>query len=423
MYPTEASEDRLQSAGARKDLLRRLGLALKVAERTIRFLGVDGFDGAESPEGNFAAEKPLAETAMLVYIASFAELEPEFQEALERVVQQLIPYARSERIAWDVLRYPSTCLQLATPHILLNILGSEDQRFEDLLRRAEAASASKGHELVPYRNLEFLWLRSLWRDETPGPEFEEIGRGTALGNPIDLLNGTREDAYAHTHAVMYYTDFGRWQRPLPRPAQEFLGESAAVLARALIVEDYDLAAEALMAWPLMSSAWSSAAAFGFRVVASLEDKTGYLPAARSASKRLLELTGNERTKYALASSYHTVFVMGILCAVALKRGMNSPFEIAAPSFPEALVNTLDAIVIKTGAHWERVFQLLTPRERAALAPFLLDVAMIQSSRKSDFAQMARLLEIAMSNGMGGTTLCAQSAEFLSRIAAFGGWDG
>jgi hypothetical protein len=113
--------------------------------------------------------------------------------------------------------------------------------------------------------------------------------------------------------------------------------------------------------------------------------------------------------------------MGILCAVSLKNRTDSPFEIAGAAFPEAVVDILDAIVVKTGAHWERVYQLLSPTERAALAPFLLDVATIQSSRRNDFAQLARLLEIAIANGMGATTLCAQGAELLSRIAVFGGW--
>ena len=164
----------------------------------------------------------------------------------------------------DVLRYPSVCLQLATPHILLGIFGEPDSRFDDLLARSVAACASLGHEVVPYRELEIIWLRSLWRNEIPGRELEEVAHKTALGNPIDLLNGARDDAYAHTHAVMYYTDFGNWRKPLPRPTEEFLAESGAVLARALVIEDYDLAAEALMAWPLTSSSWSSAATFGFR---------------------------------------------------------------------------------------------------------------------------------------------------------------
>jgi len=217
---------------------------------------------------------------------------------------------------------------------------------------------------------------------------------------------------------MYYTDFGNWQKPLPRPAEELLGESGVVLARALIVEDYDLAAEALMAWPLTSSVWSPASAFGFRVLASLEDKVGFLPAGPSASKRLLELAGEERTRYALASSYHTAFVMGMLCALSLKSGTASPFEIAGPPFSMTLIEGLQAFIPETGAHWEQVFQSLSPDEQATLGRFLLDVAIVRSRHKGEFAQMASLLETAIQNGMADTTLCAQSAELLSRIAFF-----
>lgn len=412
----------MQDVGARQRLLKHLGLALAIAERTVRFLGADGFRGADLPEGNFAAEKPLAETAMLLYLASRERSDAAVQKAFDDLVEDLIPYARSGQMAWDVLRYPSVCLQLATPHILLGKLGRPDCRFDELLARSEAARASRGHEVVPYRELEIIWLRSLWRNETPGRELEETARNTAMGNPIDLLNGTRDDAYAHTHSVMYYTDFGNWRRPLPRPVEEFLGESAAVLARALIVEDYDLAAEALMAWPLTSSAWSPTAALGFRVIASLEDVVGFLPAGPLAPKRLLELTGDERTKFALASSYHTAFVMGMLCALSLKPTMASPFEIAGPAYPATLIADLHGLIRKTGAHWEQVFQSLDPIEQTALAPFLLDVAMIQSSRTGDFAQMAGLLETAVQNGMADTTLCAQGAELLSRMAAFAGPD-
>jgi hypothetical protein len=221
---------------------------------------------------------------------------------------------------------------------------------------------------------------------------------------------------------MYYTDFGNWQKPLPRPTQEFLGESAAVLARALIIEDYDLAAEALMAWPLTSSVWSSAAAFGFRVIASLEDKVGFLPAGPLASKRVVELAGDEKTKFALASSYHTAYVMGMLCALALKPGMASPSEIIGPRFSVTLIEGLQAFIPTTGAYWEQVFQSLSPNEQAALGPFLLDVAIIQSSRNGEFARMASLLETAIQNGIADTTLCAQSAELLSRMASFAEWN-
>jgi hypothetical protein len=406
-----------QHPGVQPDLVKRLKLALGIAARTIQFLGADGFSGSDLPEGNFAAEKPLAETAMLLYVARRQRSEPELQGAFDKLVQDLKPYACCRQMRWDILRYPSVCLQLATPHILLGVLGHGDSDFDALLAQSESAGASRGHEVVPYRELEIIWLRSLWRNQNPGRELEQTARKTALGNPIDLLNGTRDDAYALTHALMYYTGFGTWQRPLPRPQQELLGESAAVLARALMVEDYDLAAEALMAWPLTSSAWDAAAAFGFRVLASLEDKVGFLPFGALAPKQLSQLAGADKTRYALAASYHTAFVMGMLCALSLNPGIAPPFEIAGPRYPMDLVERLHALVPRTGAHWEQVFQSLRADEQAALAPFLLDVALIQNSRKADAAQLEKLLQTGVQHGMANSTLCAQTAEFLSRMGA------
>jgi len=137
---------------------------------------------------------------------------------------------------------------------------------------------------------------------------------------------------------------------------------------------------------------------------------------------LLELAGDEKTKYALASSYHTAYVMGMLCALSLKPGMASPFEIVGPPFSVTLIEGLQAFIPKRDSYWEQVFQSLSPSEQAPLGPFLLDVAIIQSSRKGEFAQIASLLETASQNGMADTTLCAQSAELLSRMAYFAGWD-
>lgn len=399
-----------------QDLRRRLHLALHIAGRTLQFLGKDGFDGAEVPDGNFAAEKPLAETAMLLYVA--ARYAPDAGTAA--LLRDLVPYARSQQMRWDVVRYPSVCLQLATPHILLSALGHTDPDFDALLARSWSASARSGHEVVPYRELELLWLHALWRNEQPGPAYEQIARRTALGNPIDLLNGTRDDAYAHTHAAMYATNFGSWQVRLPRPSDEFLDQAASVLARALVIEDYDLAGEALMAWPQMSSHWSPAAAFGFRVLASLEDRVGFLPAGRSASSRIQRLNGADKTRCALATSYHTAYVMGMLCAVSLKDGMASPFEIAGAARPMHLVEMLHALVPRTGAHWEDVFESLDAREQATLAPFMLDVALMQASRSGDAAGMVHLLQTAVAHDMANTHLCSQAAEYLSRLGALAG---
>ena len=126
----------LKDAEVHQNLLKRLVLALRIGKRTIQYLGADGFSGADLPEGNFAAEKPLAETAMLLYLASRERSDPGVREGFNGLVQDLIPYARSKLMGLDILRYPSVCLQMATPHILLELLGSTDSQFDDLLHRA-----------------------------------------------------------------------------------------------------------------------------------------------------------------------------------------------------------------------------------------------------------------------------------------------
>src|SRR5215467_9284317 len=163
----ENIEVSLIDIGSRRGLLKRLNLALRIARRTIQYLGATGFRGADSPEGNFAAEKPLAESAMLLYAAKDERSDPGIRAVFDGLVQDLMPYARSKQMGWDVLRYPSVCLQLATPHILLGMLGFEDSQFDGLLGWSAAAGASRGHEVVPYRELEVIWLQSLWRAESP----------------------------------------------------------------------------------------------------------------------------------------------------------------------------------------------------------------------------------------------------------------
>jgi hypothetical protein len=98
--------------------------------------------------------------------------------------------------------------------------------------------------------------------------------------------------------------------------------------------------------------------------------------------------------------------------------MASPFEIAGLAFSTMLIEDLQSSITKTDAHWEQVFQSLSPNEQVVLGPFLLDVAMIQHSRRNDFPCMVHLLQTAMQNGMADTTLCAQSAELLSRVGSF-----
>jgi hypothetical protein len=399
-----------------EDLSRRLCLALNIAKRVIAVLGESGYWAEDSPDDSFSRDKPLAETAMLLYVASAVTGQAEVKQCVADLTGLLEPYARSGRTACAIALHPTICFQLAMPHILLSRLGSRDSAFDRLIGLSAHSLAHRGREVIPHRALERMWLESLWKGEPPGPEFDTAAAASVLNNPIDLFWGSREDAYAHTHTFMYFTDFGFTPRPLPRSRAKILGESSALLARSLVLEDYDLAAEVLMAWPLTNAPWNAASAFGFRVLAELEDRVGYLPAGNGIPEKFDRLKGDERTKYALAASYHTAFVMGMLCGLALKPNNIPPDEIAGDqATPVGFVDEVLGMIPLADTPWRDSLHRLNATQQATLAPFLLDVALFSSGRRHDFAVVARLLNLASRQECSATPLCAQAADLLLRI--------
>jgi hypothetical protein len=380
-------------------------------------LGEDGYRDEAAPEGSFGPDKPLAETAMLLHVASAVGEHAQVKEQIDELSVLVASFARSSRTACAISLHPSICFQLAMPHILLSQLGLRDPRFDRLLGLGAGSQARDGREVVPHRALEGMWLASLWSETLPGPEFDAAASSSVLNHPLDLFWGAREDAYAHTHAFMYFTNFGYWRRPLPRPCCQILAESTALLARSLLLEDYDLTAEVLMAWPLTSSSWTPAAAFGFRVLADFEDKVGFLPAGNGIPEKFDRLTGGERTRYTLAATYHTAYVMGMLCALALRPGGAPPNVITGPLALAELIDELSSMIPEADTPWQHTFRQLHAAERQALAPFLLDMALLSRGRSHDFSSLHKLLGIAARHGLANTPLCAQAAELLERIAA------
>jgi hypothetical protein len=404
------------SVWAPDDLVRRLCLALGIAKRAIAFLAEDGYRDDEDPEGSFGPDKPFAETAMLLYVASAVDNYPEVQESVEELAWLLAAHARTDRNACAIALHPTSCLQLAIPHVLLSRMGLRDSRFDRVLALSTESLAHGGQEVLPHRALEKMWIRSVWSRASPGRAFRAAALNSVLNHPLDLLWGTRDDAYAHTHALMYFTDFGYSRRLVPRPQPEILAESAAMLARSLLLEDYDLTAEVLMAWPLISAPWSPAASFGFHVLAELEDTVGYLPATHGTPTKVFRLEGSERTKYALAASYHTAFVMGMLCALALRPGNAPPTQMTGEPTNAEVIEELLHMIPENETPWRSTFCRLQPHEQRTLGPFLLDMALLSRGRKHDFAALGRLLDLAVHQSLADAPLCAQCAELLHRMS-------
>ena len=408
-----------------QDLARRLCHALDIARQAVERLAANGYTDSVEPGNTVRPEKVISETALLLLAVSAVAEHSNVRARIENLAHLLIPHARSERMLLGVCLEPALAFDFAQAHICLRRMGYPDSAFDKALRLSLSSQARLGHERVPHRMLEQEWLAAAW-EHPRSSRLRGVPRtvlNSVLNHPMDLFNGSRDDVYAFTHALMYVTDFNLHPGRLPRDRAAILAEAEVALARCLDEQDYDLAAEVLLAWPLTGDSWSAAAAFGFRVLAYVEDDAGFLPAPSTRLQRLNSLQGSERSAYLLATAYHTVYVMGLLCAAALQPGRTPPSEIsdraAASGSAGAILQFLEPD--RQGAHWREEFNRLTDPERDAAAGFLLNVALRRKTVQRDFGALRKLLEVAYVLGLADTPAASQAAELLERVASVSYW--
>ena len=401
-----------------RDIVNRLCRALDITKNSVTLFAEGGYTDSEIVENSFRPDKPLAEAAMLAYAASGVTHQPAVADRVDDLARRIASLARSERIMLNMALHPAVCVEFAVPHILLTKLGFADARFDEFLDRCISSRASRGHERPPFGSLERQWILALRNGVEPGQAWQVQLEQSVLKWPIDLLGGFKEDAYALTHLVMYVTDFGFAVRPLPRPRAAVLADARSLLARCLDEEDYDLAAEVLMIWPQLGAPPCAAAAFGAHVLMAVEDEVGVLPSVRTKMDRLNELEGDERTRYAFATAYHTALVMGLWCAVSLRGGTLAPARLQSSEGDDGLIDELSACLDGDQGHWQPVFAKLAASERRTLGPLLLDIALAQKFRTRDYDAANQLLGIADRYRLGLSSLSVQAAEMLGRLVAF-----
>lgn len=226
--------------------------------------------------------------------------------------------------------------------------------------------------------------------------------------------------------MLYATDLGQAAIRVPRSKRLILADAEAALARCLDFEDYDLGGEVLLTWPLLSSSWSAVACFGFKVLARVEDEVGFLPAPITRLDRYRSLErAEERSRYALATAYHTAYVMGLLCAITLNPGKPVPHKTWATNRRGAdkelapLLDLLHSASTRDKGkepHWLSDFWTLDPHERAATLPMLLTIALQRAARSHNLQNMRDALEVGVRLGLVMGPASLQAAEFLQRAA-------
>ncbi len=410
---TLADADRSEDRAA---LELRLGRVLDFAATVLDKLAAEGT--GEGP-ARILPEKVIAETALLALAAWAARTGEENGRRLDRLTEALAPWARGKRALAGLCFEPALALDFATAHICLTRLGSEDTRFDEALQRALASQAARAKERPPHRILEQEWLRSGPRT-ADGKAMRRAVRLSALAHPLDLLSGSVDDVYAFTHAMMYVTDFGLRRVRMPRPRRDILLDAEDALGRCLDEDNYDLGGEVLLAWPLLRASWSPEASFGFRVLLRAEDIHGCLPAPGLGRAQREELAGESPGPGALGAGYHTIYVMGLLCAAALN-GRPLPPAGATPrrTTRGAAERMLRWIVSRAEPRlWRVEFDRLPAPRRDALAGMVFSVALRQRTRQRDVKGMVELLAEAHALGLTDRPIASQAAETLDRARVF-----
>ena len=393
------------------DLEARLCRVLELAGQALAFFGVEGFTDEESPVYNFGPEKVIAETAMLAYAAApSAASSREVRARVDALLRQLAPLARSERALVAIALQPALAPKFALPHVLLTWMGHADMECDDFIRACVRSTVGNGHDRSPTGTAECAWLGLRANSDATQPAY------ALLDTPLNVFEGLREDAYAFTHLVLYGTDFGRRARGLGRRTPRVLDMAEALLARYLDVEDYDLTGEILLGWPMTRTPWSPIAAFAFRVLARVEATVGLLPCGNVDTTRLQRLSGDARTRYALAMAYHTAYVMGFACAAALGSGRTPPRPVRATAVGHAALDDVCQYLDDDKSHWQTDFVTLPRDERLALTPFVFAVTLTRKSRDRDYDTVVDLLRLAQRHRLTDTIVCKQAVALVGRLA-------
>ena len=418
------------------DLIRRVLGALDVASEAVRALvegDAAGTDLASPAPGaaSYLPQKIVAETAMLLLCAEpIQHLDERIRERVESLAQRLVPRARSHDVLAAMCFEPGLASDHALAHLLLSRLGYPDSGVDRLLAAASAMGADFGSdfgpERLPHRRLEQGWLARLRRrSELPARRDSRLVADSMLGRPLDALGSTRLDVYAFTHAVLYASDLGARRVALPRSRASIAADAEAALALSLDTDDFDLTAEVLLTWPMLGLRWSPAATFAFRILADVEDAAGFVPGSAFDPARYETSSGDERARYMLATCYHTAYVMGFLCAAALRPGCAPPAAVAparrSRGAAAAVLNLLepDGPPDPAGSApcWRGPLAGLGRRQQDAVAPLLLAVLLRRARTAGDLGLLRRALEVALAHGLISGPAPLQAAALLRRSEA------
>lgn len=408
----------------RRDLFRRVSEVLDFSEQVVHSVVHDDWPATTDVQSTGLAgafqEKVVAETAMLLFcVASVPDVERELRGRIQKITTLLTTLARSERMLAGLCAHPEVAYDIAVAHAVVSRLGYPNTHVDALLRECVAIHSDFGPERLPVCKLGKEWLARVWGSWTATYFEQGLLARSILGRPLDLLGATRFDVYSFTHAIIYATDFGGRQPRFPRSKSLIAVDADAALGLSLDIDDLDVTSELLMTWPMLALAWSPTATFAFNIVSSAYDEIGFLPGPTFESKCYEASTLDARVPYVFATSYHTTYVMGMLCAAALREGSCPPKEIVC-SKSTGSSRTLLSFYKETSVRprWRSALDKLTPSQQDVVAPLILTILLRQAKDRADFCELRAILEVALTHGLVEVPSVHQATALLKRSALF-----
>lgn len=393
-------------------LVGKITDCLDFARRAIQHLVVEGHAADEREPWFVRNEKIIAETCFLLAFTRNNQQHVAIADAVSKLVKILQPLARSHTILLNICLKPRLALDYAQAHICLDYAGYPNEKFDRAVRAALACCTSNQMERTPYRNMEVEWLKSIWNADYV-PRFDLWLPVSCLSYPIDLFDQGSDGVYAITHAVMYAAF---WERQIEGVDKELLFQIIeAFLIRYLDEQNYDIAGELLMAWPLLNETWSPVAAFALHCLFEIEKRVGFLPAPGIDRSRIDGAEQTSKRTYIYSINYHTVLVMGLLYNCLLgKPVQNEPAAKRSELTPLSLERIYEEISGAKEVHWKQFFNICGKEDRKELMPMLYQVCLFRWIQQKKYAKVDELLR-AGDNILQNLPTSRQALELLQRL--------
>lgn len=397
-----------------ENLLTRLEKVLDFAERAIPVLAI--LPDEACGHGRFRREKFISETALLLYAAHAASQQSDrITKKVRRIALHLEQFARSQSILTMMRIRPTAASELAVAHACLTKLGLPDSAFHERVSSVLLSPMQVLTEKLPWKELEKKWFADI-SGIAVSVDTASIMSHLIINKGLNALSARREETYAFTHALIYLSDFGQSMVEVTRPKEELGLDADCALARCLDDDDFDLAAETLMTWPYLRLEWSSTAKFAFEVLLTVEDAVGYLPSLSLRKDAFASQRSTEQDAYFLLEAYHTVFVMGLLCAACLTTG-HYPVSGYSCSQHSQLTSPVwsHLSVRKPVPQWQKQFHECNGVGQHSLTSFLVAVGLRRSLDAGNFVQYRSILALVVDHSLPVTPAVVQGIETLGLL--------